>query len=255
LPQDSGTFKMGEDAKIREVSVNPFLLHQFCVTNLEFERFDPRHKERRWRTGEKHRAVMELNDDLSADNDCPVVMVTWYDAISYARWLGVFINAKGNRYEIRLPTEEEWEYACRAGRETRFTFDGARPTEACTPEYCNYDGNYPDDGEGTGEYRECTLPVDGQIPASWSAALEITAVKGRNRWGFYQMHGNVWEWCDSLYKQGASWRVLRGCSWGNGGGNCRSARRTARVPGSRSHSDGFRLAAVPAGAKSSEARA
>jgi formylglycine-generating enzyme required for sulfatase activity len=245
LQQDTGTFMMGESDEAHQESLTHFCIHEFCVTNLEYELFDPRRKEQGWWESDAHRAVKEAGDK-SADDQCPVVMVSWYDAACYARWLGIFENKKtGRRYEITLPLEAQWEYACRAGRDTRFTFDGSRSLEVCTPAYCNYDGNYPDEGQEKGEYRKCTVPVDGQIPRAWSEAFEISAVKGRNRWGLYQMHGNVWEWCWDWYDIRASARVLRGGSWFSFGWNCRSASRIMLVPDFRDLFSGFRLAAVP----------
>ncbi len=254
LPQDSGTFRMGEEDRIREETLDGrgFYLHHYCVTNIEYERFDPRHNDKRW-TGSKHKAV-KATGDQSADDECPAVMVSWYDAISYARWLGIIRDEHGNRCDITLPSEVGWEYACRAGHDqTRFTFDEAEAIDICTPAYCNYNGNYPDAGAEEGEFRECTLPVDGSVPDQWSKAFKIKPVKGRNRWGFYQMHGNVYEWCMDWYDSEALARVLRGGSWNSFGWYCRSAFRFRYVPDSRIHFYGFRLAAVPCivGAKSS----
>src|SRR5262249_39257011 len=148
-------------------------------------------------------------------------------------------------YEVRLPEEARWEYACRAGRDTRFTFDGTRTAEVCTSEYCNYCGNYEDEGQAKGEFRKCTVPVNGSIPATWSGAFQISPVKAPNIWGFYQMHGNVWEWCIDSYDAGAVVRVLRGGGWRDDASGCRSAARSWLPPVVRGHSGGFRLAAVP----------
>ena len=116
LPDDTGTFNMGDETMENPVTVGGFCLDKFCVTNLDYEQFDPSHRYRRW--GRHHPVVQELNDK-SADDECPVVMVSWYDAICYARWLGRYRDAAGTLYEIVLPTEVQWEYACRAGRKSR----------------------------------------------------------------------------------------------------------------------------------------
>ncbi|MBL8390546.1 MAG: formylglycine-generating enzyme family protein [Candidatus Accumulibacter sp.] len=117
-----------------------------------------------------------------------------------------------------LPTEAEWEYACRAGSETPFHFGAT-----IGPEQANYDGNRPYAGGRKGEYRQKTVPVKSFAP---------------NDWGLYEMHGNVWEWCadglrdyadgtveDPRGTEGAAPRVVRGGSWGNEARGLRSAFR------------------------------
>jgi formylglycine-generating enzyme required for sulfatase activity len=79
-------------------------------------------------------------------------------------------------------------------------------------------------------------------------AMEITQVQGRNRWGLYQMHGNVWEWCEDWYDESATSRVLRGGCWSRHAVLCGSAIRYALNPGGRNRICGFRLAANPPGA-------
>ncbi|HEX4609319.1 MAG TPA: SUMF1/EgtB/PvdO family nonheme iron enzyme [Urbifossiella sp.] len=271
LPDDTGTFVMGappdedpewdgrgDDQKnpLQEVRLTRFCLHQYCVTNREYEVFDPRHKDHRW-VGGRHPSVTPKN--RSADDECPVVNVSWYDAWCFAKWVGVVRFGKSDRpHDVCLPSEAQWEYACRAGRwgdsYTPFTFDVSHPGVSVTPDVCNFDGNHlwpagtelPKMAE-VDVYRERTIPV---------AAL------GPNRWGFYQLHGNVWEWCTDWYWPGfyrseegvlrnpvsttqASWRVLRGGGWFGTGWFCRSASRYWFAPGVRDLLVGFRLAAVP----------
>jgi formylglycine-generating enzyme required for sulfatase activity len=135
----------------------------------------------------------------------------------------------------RLPTNAEWEYACRAGTTTPFSF-GAK----VTPDVVNYNGNYPYAGGEKGVYRQKTVPA---------ASLQA------NPWGLYEMHGNIYEWCADWYAdyptepqidpQGPQTgvdRVLRGGSWGDVGRLVRSAYRSKRGPGLRAHFIGFRLA-------------
>jgi formylglycine-generating enzyme required for sulfatase activity len=184
-----------------------FRLAQHCVTNAQFARFLlSRHPER--------------NQDR-----CPVVDVDWFEAVMFCRWLGV-----------RLPSEAEWEYACRAGTTTAFSFG-----ENITPQEVNYDGNYPYANAAKGEYRKRTVPV-GSLSA--------------NAWGLHEMHGNVWEWCQDWrggYEtapadgsanevEGSGDRVLRGGSWFAGAGGCRSACRDGGRPGFRGGGVGFRPA-------------
>jgi formylglycine-generating enzyme required for sulfatase activity len=134
----------------------------------------------------------------------PVVGVNWFDAIRYLRWL---TEATGRTY--RLPSEAEWEYACRAGTRTAFSFGDTIATSQA-----NYDGNFTYGGGERGEYRRGTTPV-GSFPA--------------NPWGLFDMHGNVWEWVQDVVhdnyegapNDGSAWeeggdparRVLRGGSW------------------------------------------
>jgi formylglycine-generating enzyme required for sulfatase activity len=171
-----------------------------------------------------------------------------------AKWLGLVVQG-GQGYRVELPTEAQWEYACRAGRTTPFTFHKGHKGQKCTPDVCNFHGDFlfPEGVRLTKrarvvKYRGFTIPVDG-LP--------------ENLWGFFQMHGNVWEWCldwyeGSFYKkvkgtlenpwndEPALARVLRGGSWGDDGRDCRSARRYRYAPRARYLNVGFRLAAVPA---------
>jgi formylglycine-generating enzyme required for sulfatase activity len=152
----------------------------------------------------------------------PVVCVSWNDAESYCQWLS---EVEGKSY--RLPTESEWEYACRAGSKTAYCFGEER---ASLGEYAWY-------GKISGTK---THPV-GQ--------------KAANAWGLYDMHGNVWEWCSDWqgdYPSGSvtdptgastgSYRVNRGGGWSNGAALCRSAYRSRDDPSDRGFNLGFRLA-------------
>jgi formylglycine-generating enzyme len=136
---------------------------------------------------------------------------------------------------LRLPTEAEWEYACRAGTRTAFSFGDALSTDLA-----NFDGNYPYNGAANGEDRGRTLPVRSFAP---------------NDWGLYQMHGNVWEWCadwfgnypagpvnDPVGPAEGPGRVLRGGSWLNYGRSLRSAYRYLIPADFRPRSFGLRLA-------------
>jgi len=177
------------------------------------------------------KAVMGENPSRFQGDERPVEQVSWDDVQRFLERL----NDKRDDLGLRLPTEAEWEYACRAGTATPFWF-GAN----ITPDQVNYNGNYPYAGGGKGLYRQETV--------------EVRALPG-NGWGLYQMHGNVREWCADWYgdyppgpvtdpvgpPRGAG-RVLRGGSWGGNAGYCRSALRSGFVPGDRDVSIGFRLA-------------
>jgi len=133
------------------------------------------------------------------------------------------INKAMPGLEVKLPTEAEWEYACRAGTTTPFSFGDNINTDQV-----NYDGRYPYAGGEKGQYRKETVEVKTFKP---------------NGWGLYEMHGNVGEWCADWYgsyKKGE--RVLRGGSWFNNGGYCRSAYRSRNSPDNRYDFNGFRLA-------------
>jgi len=162
----------------------------------------------------------------------PVINVSWQDAQEYVRWLS---KLTGKNY--RLLSESEWEYACRAGTQTPFSFG-----DQITPSLVNYDGNYPYAGGKKGEYREKTVPV-GTLPA--------------NEFGLHEMHGNVWEWVQDCYKntyegapsdgtsretEGCASRVLRGGSWYDSAGFVRSANRFHLTPDYRDDIVGFRVA-------------
>ncbi len=177
-------------------------------------------------------AVMGENPSHFKDNpDNPVENVSWDDVQAFIQRL----NRSLPGLSARLPSEAEWEYACRAGTSTPFSFG-----KNITTEQVNYDGNYPYPGGAKGECREKTLPVKS-LPA--------------NPWGLYEMHGNVWEWCVDWYgdyesrlvidptgPREGSGRVLRGGSWYSYARRTRSADRSRDTPAERYGRSGFRLA-------------
>ncbi len=180
-------------------------------------------------------AVMGDNPSQFKDNaENPVEQVSWHDAQLFIGRLNGLIHG----LSAMLPSEAQWEYACRAGTDTPFSF-GAN----ITPEQVNYDGNYPYAGGGKGLYREQTVPVKS-LPV--------------NPWGFFEMHGNLYEWCADHWQQHitaepvadpliteadrVAARVVRGGSWDIIGGNVRSADRAGFTPGYRFDNLGFRLA-------------
>ena len=187
-------------------------------------------------TQEQWKAVMGENPSRfkNCGDDCPVESVSWEDARAFIQKL----NEIEGQDIYRLPSEAEWEYACRAGTDTPFFFGDCLSTDQA-----NYHGNYPYEGCPNGEYREKPTPV-GSFP--------------QNEFGLYDMHGNVWEWCEDDYqdsyenapKSGEPWideanrggaRVLRGGSWNNFARDCRSANRGRYSPDNRNDDLGFRL--------------
>ena len=196
-------------------------------------------------TNALYRAVSGETETEPVDATQPVTKVSWLDAVKFLKRLDALIPG----LDLRLPSEAEWEYACRAGSNTPFEPNVARRLngQSITPEEVNYDGNYPYGDSAKGLYREKTIPVDnfGFRP---------------NKWGLRQMHGNVFEWCADLWNEshegakpdgsprqasqqdGGSARVLRGGSWNDYARYCRSACRSRDAPGARDDVIGFRPA-------------
>ena len=218
-----GMFKMGspstetgrddDEGPVHEVTVGDFYLGKCEVTFAQYDKF--------WMTtgreGPGHKGWGRGNR--------PVIFVSWVDAVDYCEWLS---EQTGKKY--RLPTEAEWEYACRAGTSTPYSF-----------------GNSAADPEPYGWYRnnseKKTQPVGQQKP---------------NPWGLYDMHGNVSEWCADRYvpytaeKQAdpekpssRNWRVLRGGSWHDLPADVRSARRNKSGDRFSDTDIGFRVAQDP----------
>ena len=163
----------------------------------------------------------------------PVEQVSWEDAVEFCKRLSDLPEEKAASRVYRLPTEAEWEYACRAGSKTAYSFgEGSKSLG----DYAWFDGNSNTQTHPVGE-------------------------KKANAWGLYDMHGNVWEWCSDWYgeypkgavsdpvgpREGSS-RVLRGGCWLIGAADCRSAVRSRRYPSNRDYNDfGFRVALSPSG--------
>ncbi|MEO1352271.1 MAG: formylglycine-generating enzyme family protein [Cyanobacteria bacterium J06635_15] len=234
----SGTFTMGspEDELERTdwegpqhvVTVSSFFMGKYPVTQAQ------------WRfVADLEQVKRELKPEPSrfkGDNS-PVEQVNWYEAVEFCDRLS---RHTGRGY--RLPTEAEWEYACRAGTSTPFHFG-----ETITTDLANYNGTgnqYGAYGRGPkGEYRQETTPVD---------YFDVA-----NTWGLCDMHGNVYEWCldhwhgsyEDAPRDGRAWiiddkvasRVLRGGSWSYNPRYCRSASRNLINPAGRNNYIGFRV--------------
>jgi uncharacterized protein (TIGR02996 family) len=177
-----------------------------------------------------------FNEERRGGPNHPVDFVTWIEAEEFCRRLGELPAELELGHQYRLPTEAEWEHACRSGTSTVFF-----PGDKLSSYEANFDGTYPYGGAVRGPYRSRTMPVGSYRP---------------NAFGLYDTHGNVWEWCADWYDeflysereeidpQGPETgyrRVLRGGSWFNNGGSCRSAYRYFSEPETRDPHVGFRV--------------
>ncbi|HAG82297.1 MAG TPA: formylglycine-generating enzyme family protein [Cyanobacteria bacterium UBA12227] len=244
-----GTFLMGspeteERHRIKEspqhqVTIQPFFIGKYPITQAQWQAVAS--------LPQINRKLNPALSDFKGANR-PVECVSWYDAVEFCARLSEL-----SKRPYRLPSEAEWEYACRAGTTTPFHFG-----ETISTELANYRGT-DWDIDGTvykgaygagdrGEYREETTPV---------GSFEVA-----NEFGLHDMHGNVWEWCadhwhsnyEGAPSDGSAWieaednenennyRLLRGGSWGNYPDVCCSAFRNAYDPGGRFFYDiGFRV--------------
>jgi formylglycine-generating enzyme required for sulfatase activity len=210
-PQDE-IARFPDESPQHRVTVPDFFMGKYPITQAQ------------WRSIAQQTELQvdrELNENPSSfkGDNLPVENVSWYEAVEFCQRL-----SKWTGQVYRLPSEAEWEYACRAGTKTPFYFGNTISTEVA-----NYDGNYTY-GQGTkGTYRKKTTVVG--------------SFKVANAFGLYDMHGNVWEWCQDHYHNsytgapadGSAWidsdaganafRLLRGGGWFNYPRNCRSACR------------------------------
>jgi formylglycine-generating enzyme required for sulfatase activity len=223
-----GTFLMGspeneverfsDESPQHEVTVPGFFIGKYQLTQLQYQ------------------TIMGTNPSYFKGDNRPVEGVGWEDAVKFCQKLNH--RTLGN---YRLPSEAEWEYACRAGTKTPFHFG-----DNVTTDLVNYNGNYPYPSAPKGKYREQTTDV-GIFPP--------------NAFGLYDMHGNVWEWCEDERHEnyinaptdGSSWqsrislgqKVLRGGCWHDYARYCRSACRLKSPCCSRNYFYGFRVVLSP----------
>ncbi len=231
-----------------EVRLDEFFLSQTPITQAQW-RAVAQWQRREHEDGELWPEVLDADpvaklDDAQrfAGEQRPVVNVSWHDAMAFCQRLRL---RTGKNYT--LPSEAQWEYACRAGTTTAFYFGDTISTRLA-----NYDGNKLYGNGQKGEYRQQTTDV-----ASFPA----------NPWGLHDMHGNVWEWCadhwHSNYEgapdNGRAWineeakdnknssncRLLRGGSWDDDPWNCSSAFRNLNHPVIRDNFIGFRVCCLP----------
>jgi len=202
--------------------------------NEDKKEFEGRDKKYSWK-----------NLGFTQTDEHPVANVSWNDAKKFCAWLAKKSDGKLRLGEVRLPGEAEWEFTCRAGSKSRFSFG--------------------DDEEGLAEYGNVAdADFRAKTKRDWgikaSDGYVFTAPVGKfkpNDFGVYDMHGNVWEWCEDYYgkyadlpkkqnqmqivKQSNDVRVLRGGSWSDYPRSCRSAYRFVNSPGARNGKFGFRV--------------
>ena len=187
----------------------------------------------------------EGQDDVQADRDCPATFISFFDAVKFCDRLTDLERKAGKlkaNEEYRLPTEAEWEYACRAGTTTAFSF-GDESKLSSHAWWGGFDS----------EAAKADKLAAGPGNAAREQYAHKVGMKKPNRWGLYDMHGNVFEWCSDLYVenlsggtdpvgQGGSNYVVRGGCWGDYPDDCRSADRFSLVPSLRYNGLGFRVA-------------
>ncbi|MEN8908339.1 MAG: bifunctional serine/threonine-protein kinase/formylglycine-generating enzyme family protein [Clostridiales bacterium] len=249
---EGGEFEMGspeseddrdDDELLHKVKLDSFYMGKYEVTIEKFKKFI---EEENYETDAEKEGYSTLyngedwikksginwkdgtDGNEEKNENQPVIHVSWNDAKAYCNWLSEEKNA-----EFRLPTEAEWEYVCRAGTKTPFNTG-----KYLTTEQANFNNK-----------KKNTNPV-----GNYSA----------NRWGLYDMHGNVWEWCEDWYNEdyydkcnekgtvenpintdSGSYRVLRGGGWNYDARACRSAYRYYGHPSDRNYFTGFRVVGSP----------
>jgi formylglycine-generating enzyme required for sulfatase activity len=229
-----GTFYMGWNGKMGSAKKTEikedFELAVHDVTQGQWEAVMGNNPSGYSRKGSGRNNVVDISDEEL--KLFPVEMVSWNDAQEFIRKLNE--KERGRGYWYRLPSEAEWEYACRGGATSEedcsyyFYFD--KPTNDLSSEQANFNGDYPvgKGPQGTSLQRPTRV---GAYPP--------------NKLGLYDMHGNVFQLCADEFAPGGSDRVRRGGSWYGIGAYCTAAFRNRNAPAARDVIVGFRLARVP----------
>ena len=239
----AGEFLMGSPESDRDANddekpqhsvkiTRPFFMGVYEVTQGEYEKIMGTNPSAFSKTGKEQEKVVGLDTGRF-----PIEYVRWSEAVDFCKKLSELPGEKAAGRIYRLPTEAEWEYACRAGTTTAFHLgDSLSSTQA------NFNGDLPSPGAEKGPFLGRPAPVGSYEP---------------NAFGLFDMHGNVWEWCadtyhsdyyakspaaDPLDTEQSSDRVVRGGSWGSDAMNCRSTYRYNVLPVYRYQSRGFRVA-------------
>ena len=242
VPIPAGAFVMGDangfpdERPVTVVSIHrPFYMGEFEVTNAQFVQFNPSHDSgyMEGRFKDRYTRGTPVNTP-----EQPVIRVSWNQAIAFCEWL-----SKKTGRRCTLPTEAQWEYACRAGTATSFSF-----------------GEKKAGLRDVGNFSDATLRGWnwGRVEPDYSDGASFSIAGGRykpNAWGLHDMHGNVAEWCLSAYKPyphdprdaALGFRVLRGGSWNDTLRYSRSAHRWRYRAYQPVYNVGFRVVCLPAG--------
>ncbi len=236
LPIPKGTFWMGWDwvtKQSKQVTIDhDFELAAYCVTQGQWQAVMGNNPSWFSRQGGGKDKVKDIPDEDLAR--FPVERVSWNDVQEFLKK----VNAQetGKAWVYRLPTEAEWEYACRNAAQTKeecsFDFYFQTGTNDLSSTQANFHGDYPKGGGAKGPNLGRTTKVGSYAP---------------NKLGLYDMHGNVWQWCEDVYDNKGPNRVFRGGCWGGFGQFCRAAARGSNTPSLRGSHVGLRLARVRAG--------
>ena len=228
-----GTFYMGWAGTKKGVKTEikeDFEIAAHAVTQGQWQAVMGKNPSYFSRLGQESQKVKDISDEEL--KLFPVEGVSWNDAQEFIKKLNE--QKRGSGWTYRLPTEAEWEYACRGGatseEECSFHFYFAKPTNDLSSEQANFNGAYPFGNAPQGKFLARPTRVGSYPP---------------NKLGLCDMHGNVLQWCSDKPSADSLARVLRGGGWNFHGVNCPSAYRNNIEPVNRSQLGGCRLAAVP----------
>jgi len=234
VPLPKATFYMGWDgkqgsAKKTEIKAD-FAIAIHTVTQGQWQSIMGNNPSWLSRDGGGKDMVKDIKDeDLK---HFPVESMSWTDVQEFIKELNE--KEKGKGYQYRLPSEVEWEYACRGGatseEECSYHFYFAKPTNDLSSKEANFNGNFPFGKADKGPYLGRTTKVGSYAP---------------NKVGLHDMHGNLWQWCEDVREKRSSSGVFRGGGWYDSGEGCRPVLRFMGAPRDRNGNLGFRLARVP----------
>ena len=225
---------------------HPFLMGRFEITNRQYACFDPAH-DSGLETGEAYQFGDDERGFPLNRAEQPVVRVSWDRALAFCAWLSA---ATGRRFS--LPTEAQWEYACRAGSTSPLWYgglDGDFSRAANLSDATHYTGYYPHSPRALPPWR----PADTRFDDGWRVSAPVGTFDP-NPWGLHDMHGNVAEWtlsdylpCPGAPGQPSARKVVRGGSWMDRPRRARSAFRLHYEPSQSVHDVGFRVVCETAG--------